>query len=69
MKMSYRQAWQMVQDMNARSAEPLVEKTLGGAGGGGAKVTKEGERLILLYRNLAERINKFIADESAKLNG
>ena len=28
MKMSYRQAWQMVQDINSRAEKPLVEKIL-----------------------------------------
>lgn len=33
MKMSYRQAWQLVEDMNKQAQEPLVEKILGGKGG------------------------------------
>ncbi len=37
MEMSYRQAWQMVEDMNKHSSKPLVEKTLGGKGGGGCQ--------------------------------
>ena len=49
MKMSYRQAWQMVEDMNNRSELPLVEKILGGRGSGGARVTEAGEKAMKLY--------------------
>ena len=67
MKMSYRQAWQMVEDLNATSNKPLVEKTLGGAGGGGAKVTKAGDEAIKLFYELEEKIKTFINGESRKL--
>ncbi len=58
MKMSYRQAWQMVEDMNNRSDKPLVEKILGGKGGGGATVTEAGEKAIELYYMLEEKVMK-----------
>ncbi len=58
MKMSYRQAWQMVEDMNSRSDKPLVEKVLGGKGGGGAIVTEAGEKVIKLYYQLEEKMIK-----------
>lgn len=56
MNMSYRQAWQMVTDMNSRAEKPLVEKTLGGKGGGGAKVTPEGEKAIGLFYQLEQKM-------------
>ncbi len=58
MKMSYRQAWQMVEDMNSRSDKPLVEKMLGGKGGGGALVTETGERAIKLFHKIDEKVMK-----------
>ena len=58
MKMSYRQAWQMVEDMNKRADKPLVEKILGGKGGGGAMVTETGEKAIKLFYKLEEKIKK-----------
>ena len=58
MKMSYRQAWQMVEDMNQRSDKPLVEKILGGKGGGGAVVTETGESAIKLFYILDEKMSK-----------
>jgi len=56
MKMSYRQAWQMVEDMNQRSEKPLVEKILGGKGGGGAIVTETGEKVIRLFYKLEQQV-------------
>jgi len=67
MKMSYRQAWQMVQDMNERAEQPLVEKILGGKGGGGALVTEAGERAITLYYQLEEKIMKLSKELSEKI--
>ena len=67
MKMSYRQAWQMVQDMNERAEQPLVEKILGGKGGGGALVTEAGERAIRLYYQLEEKIMKLSKELSEKI--
>ena len=67
MKMSYRQAWQMVEDMNSRSENPLVEKKLGGKGGGGAIVTSAGERAIKLFYRLEEKVKKLSEELSDKI--
>ena len=67
MKMSYRQAWELIDSMNKQSKKPLVETTSGGKGGGGTKITKEGERIIDLYKNLNDRFYKFNQEESNKL--
>jgi molybdate transport system regulatory protein len=68
MKMSYRQAWQMVEDMNSRSEKPLVEKILGGKGGGGALVTETGEKTIKLFYKLEEKVAKLSKELSEKIN-
>jgi molybdate transport system regulatory protein len=49
-KLSYRRAWDMVDTMNQCFKKPLVSSSTGGKGGGGAKLTPLGERMILLYR-------------------
>ena len=67
MKMSYRQAWQMIEDLNKRSDKVLVEKILGGIGGGGAKVTKAGDDIIKMYYKLEEKVKAYIEKESGKL--
>lgn len=67
MKMSYRQAWQMVEDMNSRSEKPLVEKILGGKGGGGARVTDAGEKAIKLFYRLEEKVRKLTNELTEKI--
>lgn len=52
MEMSYRHAWELVDSMNRQSSEPLVEAATGGRKGGGAHLTKEGERAIVLFWEL-----------------
>ena len=50
MKMSYRRAWELVEDLNRRLGSPVVETAAGGAGGGGARLTKAGASLVQQYR-------------------
>ena len=52
MSMSYRRAWELVQDMNEAAGMPLVEANTGGTGGGGAAVTDHGREAIRLYHQL-----------------
>jgi len=68
MKMSYRQAWQMVEDMNTRSDKPLVEKILGGKGGGGAIVTESGEKAIKLFYELQDKLEKYAQELTKKIS-
>lgn len=67
MKMAYRQAWQLVEEMNQRAEKPLVEKLLGGKGGGGAKITEAGENAIALFYEIENRIKDFAQKETQKL--
>ncbi|RVT78360.1 LysR family transcriptional regulator [Flavobacterium sufflavum] len=67
MKMAYRQAWQLVQEMNQRAESPLVEKVLGGKGGGGAKLTEAGERAIETFYEIEKRIKDFAKQETQNL--
>lgn len=50
MGMSYKRAWELVGTLNAMFREPLVESTRGGAGGGGAVLTRAGQEIVELYR-------------------
>jgi molybdate transport system regulatory protein len=67
MKMAYRQAWQLVEEMNQRAESPLVEKLLGGKGGGGAKLTEAGENAIITFYEIENRIKEFARNETQKL--
>lgn len=67
MKMAYRQAWQLVEEMNQRAEKPLVEKLLGGKGGGGAKLTEAGKRAIDVFYEVEKRIKDFAQKETQNL--
>ncbi|WP_368770055.1 molybdenum-dependent transcriptional regulator [Enterobacter cloacae] len=51
---SYKSAWDAINDMNTLSEQMLVERATGGKGGGGAVLTRYGQRLIQLYDLLAQ---------------
>ncbi len=50
MKMSYRRAWQLVEELNQTLGKPVVETAAGGAGGGGARLPEPGRVLVTRYR-------------------
>ncbi|CAN5314605.1 winged helix-turn-helix domain-containing protein [soil metagenome] len=67
MKMSYRQAWELVDAMNKESKEPLVTTASGGVGGGGAVLTEKGLETLKYYKSLLSRFEKFKKSETEKL--
>lgn len=52
MGMSYNRAWLHIQDLNQGFKAPLVVSLRGGSAGGGAALTKTGERVLTLYQKL-----------------
>jgi molybdate transport system regulatory protein len=50
MGMSYRRAWLLVDEINQIFRDPLVEKQMGGSGGGGARLTRLGQDVVGRYR-------------------
>ena len=67
MEMAYRHAWDLVDSMNRQSKKPFVEVVAGGKGGGGARVTEEGEKAIRLFRKFAADFEVFLKREQKKL--
>ena len=50
---SYKAAWQAIETLTGLSGAALVERTVGGSGGGGARLTDQGEQLLALADDLA----------------
>lgn len=50
--LSYKAAWDAIDELNNLSQKPLVERAVGGKGGGGAKLSSEGQRVLRLYQKL-----------------
>ena len=61
MGMSYRRAWQLVEDINKSFNRPIIITAVGGKRGGGAAVTAVGREIVLLYRNMEEKASSAIA--------
>ena len=52
MEMSYKKAWNLVNSINNSAKEPVVSKTTGGKGGGGAILTNHGKELISIFETI-----------------
>ncbi|WP_437608420.1 molybdenum-dependent transcriptional regulator [Erwinia sp. V71] len=51
---SYKSAWDAINEMNQLADRTLVDRATGGKGGGGAILTRYGERLIQLFQLLEQ---------------
>ena len=50
MNMSYKRAWDLVEEMNRIFGKPMLETQKGGPGGGGARLTATGAAIVAHYR-------------------
>ena len=55
MGMSYRRAWDLVDEVNRLCATPAVELKVGGKNGGGASLTPLGTSLVARYHQIIHR--------------
>ncbi len=60
MAMSYRRGWLLIDELNSMFGAAVVETSAGGTGGGGAKVTALGQKIIKLYRELEADTQKLV---------
>ncbi|RZK48425.1 MAG: LysR family transcriptional regulator [Pedobacter sp.] len=67
MQMSYRQAWENVDEMNSVFAEPLVTSVRGGKGGGKAEITTKGLQLIKLFKEVHSSFQEFLQEQTLKI--
>jgi len=67
MKMSYKKAWELVNNLNERAENPLVIPRTGGEHGGGSTITEDARELINCHRELRKRFAAFLAEETKKL--
>jgi molybdate transport system regulatory protein len=50
--LSYKGAWDAIDELNNLAPRPLVERSVGGRGGGGARLSEDGARVLRLYQRL-----------------
>ncbi|MES9845220.1 MAG: LysR family transcriptional regulator [Candidatus Sedimenticola sp. 6PFRAG5] len=68
MEMSYRHAWKLVDSMNRQSRKPVVNKSTGGRGGGGAVLTETGEQAIECFWSAHRDFKNFLAEHSKQID-
>src|SRR5271169_3323856 len=68
LKMSYRRAWLLIDELNSYFREPLVATRLGGTGGGKASVTDLGRSVIRTYRAMEKDAERMVRRRAAELS-
>lgn len=67
MKMSYRRAWLLVEELNGSFHAALVAADKGGAHGGGARLTELGQQVLRHFRSMERKTAKAIAGDLTAL--
>ncbi|MBC7609667.1 MAG: LysR family transcriptional regulator [Polaromonas sp.] len=60
-KVSYKAAWQAIDTLTNLAGVVLVERAVGGSGGGGANITPAGEKLLAIARLLSDTRSQVFA--------
>ena len=69
--LSYKGAWDAIDTMNRLAGKPLVERSTGGRGGGGTRMTAHGTRLLERFEQIDAahlRFMRLLDDESIDLD-
>jgi molybdate transport system regulatory protein len=69
LKMSYKAAWDAVDAMNNLAGVALVERTTGGKGGGGTRLTLRGVQLVDNFALIAGEHRRFVAQLAKQAGG
>lgn len=67
MGMSYKRAWDLVEETGRIAGAAVVETRAGGAQGGGAKLTEAGEHLLATFRAIEKAAAEAAAPHMAML--
>jgi molybdate transport system regulatory protein len=68
---SYKTAWDAIEAMNSLAGEPLVERSIGGRGGGSTHLTPRGQRLLERFEQIEgahQRFLKLLDEQSIDLD-
>ncbi len=67
MELSYRRAWGKLREIEQNMGEKLVESAVGGAGGGGSRLTEQGRRLVEMYARFRASAEDDVAREFKRI--
>jgi molybdate transport system regulatory protein len=65
---SYKTAWDTINMINNLAEKPLVDRLIGGKGGGGTSLTAEGKKVIKLFKIIQEEHKKFMSNLEDRLD-
>jgi molybdate transport system regulatory protein len=63
MGMSYKKAWDIIDNLNTSGQKPFVISHKGGQKGGGAELTETGKKVLVTYGNLSNKIKEIVAKD------
>ncbi len=66
---SYRKAWNMIQEINAAAGDPLVESAVGGVKGGGAQLTERGQFAVSVYQQIHQALHESAGEVLRRIVG
>jgi len=66
---SYRAAWQAIETLGNLAGQALVEKVVGGSGGGGARLTAAGERVLTAAERLEAARRAVLSSDADAMPG
>lgn len=69
MEMSYKRAWDLVEELKEIFGKPLVAAKTGGKRGGGAELTAAGEQVVSRFRDMERAANEAAAPHINALQG
>lgn len=68
-KLSYKAAWDAIEQMNNLAGEPLLERASGGKGGGGTNLTARGQQLVDNFLLLEREHQAYLAHLNSLVSG
>jgi len=67
--LTYKAAWDAIDAMNNLSDRPLVERSVGGKGGGATRLTARGRQLVDTFRKVEAEHARYIESLNARVKG
>ncbi|MEO7336855.1 MAG: TOBE domain-containing protein [Caldimonas sp.] len=67
--LSYKGAWNAIEDMSNQAGEPLLDRMVGGKGGGHTRLTPRGEKLVRNFDLIRAEHARFIERLNRQANG
>lgn len=65
--LSYRRAWTLLKTSEQRWNRKLIEKSRGGKGGGGTRLTAAGRAVLELFRRIESRLDELVEEGQVEL--